>query len=144
MEDNGQSFKSKKLGSSTPSCGPLEITKQQRIAKELSISIPRLGNIWIFIEIELESYFIQFYRPKLDQKLHVGDRLIRIMFSGKSAHLLCLMFSRCLYGKLGWEIVGKIDINFNIRIEDNKIKVVRSKKKKELLEVDDLKQIFLL
>jgi hypothetical protein len=39
------------------------------------------------------------------------------------------MFSRCLYGKLGWEIVGKSDIN--IRIKDKKIKVVRFLKKEK-------------
>jgi hypothetical protein len=51
MEDNGQSFISKKLSFSAPYCGPLEISEQQRIAKELFIYIPRLGDIWIFVEI---------------------------------------------------------------------------------------------
>jgi hypothetical protein len=52
------------------------------------------------------------------------------------------MFSICLYGKLGWEFVGKNDISFNIRIKDNRIRVVRSKKKEEAPKVDDLKQIY--
>jgi hypothetical protein len=40
------------------------------------------------------------------------------------------MFSRCLYGKLGWELVGKNDISFNLRIENNKIMAVRSEKER--------------
>jgi hypothetical protein len=52
------------------------------------------------------------------------------------------MFSICLYGKLGWEFVGKNDISFNIRIKDNKIWVVRSKKEEEVPKADDLKQIY--
>lgn len=57
------------------------------------------------------------------------------MFSSK-------MFFICLYGKLGWEFVGKNDINFNVRIKDNRIKVIRSKKKEEAPKADDLKQIY--
>ncbi len=59
------------------------------------------------------------------------------MFSNK-------MFSICLYGKLGWEFVGKNDINFNVRIKDNRIKVIRSKKKEEVPKANDLRQIYLL
>jgi hypothetical protein len=54
------------------------------------------------------------------------------------------MFSICLYGKLGWEFVGKNDINFNVRIKDNRIKVIRSKKKEEVPKANDLRQIYLL
>jgi len=87
------------------------------------------------LEVELESHFIQFYKHDLDQKLHVGDKLVRIVFSNK-------MFSIYLYGKLGWEFVGKNDISFNIRIKDTRIKFIRSENKKEVPKADDLRHIY--
>ncbi len=57
------------------------------------------------------------------------------MFSSK-------MFSISFYGKLGLEFVGKNDINLNIKTKDNKIRVIRSKKKEEVSKIDDLGQIY--
>jgi hypothetical protein len=37
-----------------------------------------------------------------------------------------------LYGKLGWGFVGKNDLCFNVRIGDNRVRVVRSDKKEEV------------
>jgi len=44
-----------------------------------------------------------------------------------------------LYGKLGWSFVGKNDLCFNVRIGDNRVRIVRSKKKEEVLKTNDLK-----
>jgi hypothetical protein len=44
-----------------------------------------------------------------------------------------------LCGKLGWGFVGKKAICFSIRIDNNKIKVVRSKRREELSKANDLK-----
>jgi hypothetical protein len=52
------------------------------------------------------------------------------------------MFSIYLYGKLGWEFVGKNDISFNIRIKDTRIKFIRSENKKEVPKADDLRHIY--
>jgi hypothetical protein len=48
-----------------------------------------------------------------------------------------------LYGKLGWGFVGKSDICVNIKINDNRIRAMRSEKKEEVFEKNDLKLIFL-
>jgi len=74
--------------------------------------------------------------------IKIGDKLIRIVYLGKNSHLLRWIFSKGLYGKLGWGFVGKNDICFNIRIDDNKIRVVTSERKEEVFEINDLKQIF--
>jgi hypothetical protein len=44
-----------------------------------------------------------------------------------------------LYGKLGWGFVGKNDLCFNVRIGDNRVRVVRSDKKEEVFKTNDLK-----
>jgi hypothetical protein len=44
-----------------------------------------------------------------------------------------------LYGKLGWGFVGRNDICFNLRIEDNMFRAISSKRKEEVLEANDLK-----
>lgn len=68
---------------------------------------------------------------------------IRILYSGRNSHLLCWIFFKGLYGKLGWGFVGKNDICFIIRIANNKIRAMRSERREEVFEIDDLKQILL-
>jgi hypothetical protein len=64
------------------------------------------------------------------------------MFLSKDVHILCWIFSKGLYGKLGWDFIRRSDMCFNVRIGDNKVRVIRSEKGDEVLEIDDLKQIF--
>jgi len=47
-----------------------------------------------------------------------------------------------LYGKLGWEFVGKSDLCFNVKIKENRVRDVKSEKRKKIPEVENLKQIF--
>jgi hypothetical protein len=89
MEGSGPSFRKKKPSSFTSFHGPLEIIKQQRIIKELPSLVPRLGDIWIPLEVKVESFCIQFYNHELDHKIQVGDMIIRIVFSSKYTHILC-------------------------------------------------------
>jgi hypothetical protein len=55
MEGNGILYKPNKLGSFTLSHGPLESIEQQQIVRELNPSMPRLGDIWVPIEVEIKS-----------------------------------------------------------------------------------------
>jgi hypothetical protein len=79
---------------------------------------------------------------EIDNKIRIGNMFIKTMYSSRNLHLLCWIFSKGLYGKLGWGFVGKNNICFSIRIDNNKIEVVRSKREEELYEANDLKQIF--
>jgi hypothetical protein len=88
MEGSGPSFKQKKPSSFTLFHGPLEIIKQQRII-ELPSLVLRLRNIWIPLEVEVKSCCIQFHKLELDHKIQVGNMIIRTIFSGKFAHILC-------------------------------------------------------
>jgi hypothetical protein len=56
-------------------------------------------------------------------------------------HLLCWIYFKDFYGRLCWRYVGKSDINYSIRIDNNRNKVVDSKKEEEIPAVEDLKQI---
>jgi hypothetical protein len=89
MEGSEPSFRQKKPSSFTLFHGPLEIIKQQRIIKELASLILRLGDIWIPLEVEVKSYCIQFYKPKLDHKIQVGNMINKTLFSSKYVHILC-------------------------------------------------------
>jgi len=81
----------------------------------------------------------QFYRSKIDHKIRIGDMIV---LSSRSSFLFCWSFFKDLYGKLGWRFVGRKDICFNLKIKDNMIKAISSKRKEEVLEANDLKQIF--
>jgi hypothetical protein len=89
MDSSGLLFKPKNVGSSLPSLSLLEKIEQQRIFRELHISTPKLGDIWIPIKIEAKAYCVQLYKPKLDHKIRIRNRLIKIVFVGKESHLLC-------------------------------------------------------
>ncbi len=52
------------------------------------------------------------------------------------------VFPKGLYGKLRWGFIRKNVMCFNVRIGDNRIRGIRSKKGEEVLEINDLKQIF--
>jgi hypothetical protein len=62
--------------------------------------------------------------------IKIGDMFKRILYSGKNSHILCWIFFKGLYGKLGWGFVGKNDICFSIRITNNKIRAKRSKRRR--------------
>lgn len=54
------------------------------------------------------------------------DQIIRTMFSNKDTQILRWRLSKGLNGKLGWGFIGRSDICFNVKIGDNKVRVVRS------------------
>jgi hypothetical protein len=62
----------------------------------------------------------------------IGYRIIKIVFSGRKPHLLCWTFTINIYGKLGWGFVGRSDISFNVKIEKNIVRSIRSKKRNEV------------
>jgi len=49
------------------------------------------------------------------------------------------MFSKGLYGKLGWGFVGNNVICFNIRTVDDIIRASEIRKKKEVFKINNLK-----
>ncbi len=53
--------------------------------------------------------------------------------------LFCWKLFKDLYGKLGWRFVGRNDICFNLKIEDNMFRTISSKRKEEVIEANDLK-----
>jgi hypothetical protein len=98
MESSGPSSRHKKPCSFTLSYGPLDTIEQHKIIRELPSSMPRIWDIWIPIEIEVEPYCIHFYKLELDHKIWVRDQIIRTMFLGKDAHILCWRLSKGLNG----------------------------------------------
>lgn len=58
MDNNGPLFKPKNASSSLPSLSLLEKIEQQKIFKELHIFTPKLGDIWIHVEIGVEASYV--------------------------------------------------------------------------------------
>jgi hypothetical protein len=77
------------------------------------------------MEVEVKSCCIQFYKLELDHKIWIRNRIIRIIFLSKDAHMLCWVCSKGLYGKLGWGFIKKSDMCFNVRIGDNRVRIVK-------------------
>jgi hypothetical protein len=55
MEGSGPLYKPNKLGFSTLFHGLLKGIEQQLIIRELNSSMPRLRDIWVPVEVEIES-----------------------------------------------------------------------------------------
>lgn len=144
MDNNGPLFKPKNVGSYLSSPSLLEKIEQQRIFREFHISTPKLKDIQIPIEIEATTCCVQFYNLKLNHKIKIKEILIKIVCLGKESHLLCQIFSKYLYGKLGWGFMGRNDLCFNVKIEENRLGVVKSNKREEGPKIEDLKEIFLV
>jgi hypothetical protein len=89
MDNNGPLLKLENASSSLPSPSLLEKIEQQKIFWELHISTPKLGDIWIHVEIGAKACCVQFYKLKLDHKIRIRNRHIRIVFLGKESHLFC-------------------------------------------------------
>ncbi len=79
------------------------------------------------------------FRLEIDNKIIIGDMFIKTMYSSTNLHLLCWIFFKDLYGKLGWGFVGKSDICFSIKVDDNRIEVVKLERKERVYEAYDLK-----
>jgi hypothetical protein len=62
-----------------------------------------------------------------------------VLFFVEGPFLFCWSFFKHLYGKLGWRFVGRNDICFNLKIEDNMFKAISSKRKEEVLETNHFK-----
>jgi hypothetical protein len=56
---------------------PLEKIEQQITSKELHSVTPRLGDIWIPVEIGVKACCVQFYKPKLNHRIRIGNKLLR-------------------------------------------------------------------
>jgi hypothetical protein len=115
----------------SPVLDPLTQLENRRIIKEKNVSVFQIGNIFIPPYTNLKGCCAQFYYPKLDHKIEVGDRVLRVSYSWKNAHLLCWNYSKDLYGKLGWRYARYNDTNYNIKIDGNTIHAITSKGKVE-------------
>jgi len=71
----------------------------------------------------------------------VGDCILKISHIGQATHLLCWIYSKDFYGRLCWRYVGRSDANYNIKIDNNKTKIIDFDKEEEVLVAKDLKHI---
>ncbi len=64
---------------------------------------------------------------------------MKISQTRQAMHSLCWIYFKDFYGRLCWRYVGRNDINNNIRIDNNRKKVVDSEKEEKILAIEDLK-----
>lgn len=141
MDGNGALSSSMQQGSTSLALGPLNQLENQRLKKEKINYIQRINDLWIPLDLTILRCCAQFYRPKINDMVKVGDRILKISHIGQAAHLLCWIYSKDFYSKLCWRYVGKSDANYNIKIDNNKRKVIDFNKEEEVISAKDLKHI---
>jgi hypothetical protein len=88
--------------------GLLKQLEVQWVIREKIIVVPRVGDIWILVDISIRNYCAQFYRPELVSRINAGDHILKIASFGKVYHLLCWFYCTNLYGHLFWRYVEMI------------------------------------
>jgi hypothetical protein len=85
----------------------------------------------------------QFYKLEIDDNFKIGDYILRTSYTRQVVHMLYYVYFKDFYDRLCGRYVGRSDINHSIKIDNNKRRAVNSKKGKEVLAIEDLKQISL-
>ncbi len=74
-----------------------------------------------------------------DDRIKIGDRILRISHTGQATHMLCWMYVRDFYGRLCWRYVRRNDANYSMRIDKIRKRTVDFKKEEEVPTIEDLK-----
>jgi hypothetical protein len=108
----GPSLTHKIIGSSIPQGGRI-------LQFEKSDSIPRLGYIWLLVELLLLGGVAKFFKLKHKDKLKEGDRIIKVEFF-VDVKQICKDTTRTLI----YICARSDDIRFNNKIGNNKIMAI--------------------
>jgi hypothetical protein len=81
--------------------------------------VPKLGDVWVPIDISVKHCCAQFYRPELDSRIKEGECILRIAYTRGEFHLLCWVFCTYLYGRFNLRYIGRGDLNYNIKMGSN-------------------------
>jgi hypothetical protein len=77
----------------------------------------------------------------VDAHVKIGDCIMRIAYTCQTAHLLCWVYFRDFYRRMCWRYVGTSYINYSIKIDNNRRRVIDFKKEEKNSIAEDLKQI---
>ncbi len=100
--------------------------------------MPRVGDIWISIDIGIRNCCTQFYKPKLDTRIKEGDYILRITNFIKDSHMLCWLYCINFYDHLFWRYASKSDVEYNIKIGSNRLLFVEYEEKEDEVEIGKL------
>jgi hypothetical protein len=53
----------------------------QQIVKGKITVFPKLGDVWVPIDIGIKNYCAQFYKPDVDNKIKEGDRVLKMAYA---------------------------------------------------------------
>jgi hypothetical protein len=123
--------------------GPLNHLENQSLEREKIKSIPRVGDLWIPLDITILECCAQFYMLEIDDRIKTRGCILRISHIRQVMHLLSWMYVRDFYGRLCWKYIGRNDANYSIKIDNKRKRVVDFKKEEDVLAIEDLKQIIL-
>ncbi len=123
--------------------GLLSHLENQVLKKERIESVPQIGNIQLLVSNMAPRCCVQFYKLEIDDNFRIGDYILRISYTKQVVHMLCQVYFKDFYERLCGRYVGRSGINYSVKIDNNKRRVVDSKKGKEVPTVENLKQISL-
>jgi hypothetical protein len=89
MDGNGALSNLVKPSSTSLALGPLSHLENQKLEREMIKSIPRVGDLWIPSNITIPRCYVQFYMPKIDDRIKIGNHFLRISHTGQAAHIYC-------------------------------------------------------
>jgi len=90
MDGSGALLNLVKPSSTSLALGPLSHLENQKLEREKIKSIPRVGNLWIPLDITIPRCYVQFYMLEIDDRIKIGDRFLRISHIGQAAHIYCV------------------------------------------------------
>jgi len=108
-----------KQGFTSLALGPLNQLENQKLKKEKINYILGINDLWIPLDFTIPGCCAQFYKPKIDDKVKVGDCILKISHIGQATHLLCWIYFKEFYGRLCWRYVGRSDASHDIKIDNN-------------------------
>lgn len=79
------------------------------------------------------------FHTQVDDNFNIRDQILRISYTWQVTHMFCWVHYKDFYDRLCWRYVGKSDVNYSIRIDNNRRRVMEFEKEANVLIVEDLK-----
>lgn len=108
--------------------------------------MPRVGDIWIPMETAIRNCCSQLYRPELDDRIKEGNCILKISNSSKDFHMFSQLYCNDLYGCFFQRYASRRDMDYNIRVGNNRLQCVEYEEKKNEVEIgnQNIDQVYLL
>jgi hypothetical protein len=89
-------------------------------------------------DISINMRHLRFH-TQVNDSLNIRDRILWTSNTWQVAHIFCWVYYKDFNDRLCWRYVGKSDVSYSIRIDNNRRRVMEFEKEIDVLAVEDLK-----